>query len=105
VTGEYPEPILVVRAKGPATEGGRIKSITVSDIEPGGIQGEQIEAISAEEFWEEKSLEQMAAEQGEEPLSALEDVLGKGADLWEDDEDFAAFLTAVAGGKAEEPQP
>ncbi|MBM4044107.1 MAG: hypothetical protein FJ279_03255 [Planctomycetes bacterium] len=79
----------------PAT--GRIVSITIRDIEPVSMEGAGFETISAEEFWQEKSLTQLVAEQGVPPVQRLEDVWGKGAELWTDEEDFEAFLAATKG--------
>ena len=78
---------------------GRIASINVMDIEPLAIKGEgrEFETITAEQFWTDRSLEQLAVEQDVMPIQSLEDVWGKGADLWQDDEDFAAFLAATKG--------
>lgn len=56
--------------------------------------------ISAEDFWQEKSLEQLAIEQGVSPIRRFEDIWGKGSDLWTDAEDFEAFLAATKGGVA-----
>ena len=53
--------------------------------------------MRVEQFWTEKSLEQMAVEQEVRPIQRLEDIWGKGSDLWKDDDDFAAFLTATKG--------
>jgi hypothetical protein len=39
-----------------------------------------------DDFWQNKSLERLAAEQDVKPIGRLEDVLGKGAELWEDEE-------------------
>lgn len=47
------------------------------------------------DFWTTKSLEQLAAEQGVAPIKDLEEVLGRGGDLWKDDAEFEAFLTAL----------
>ena len=65
--------------KGPAT------------LEPGELDE------TSDPFWSEGSLEQLAASQGVVPINHLEDVWGKGAELWADDEDFKAFLAAAEG--------
>ena len=79
----------------PAT--GRVTSIEVSDIEPVSVEGTDFETVPAEEFWQDKPLEQLAGEQRVVPLQALEDIWGKGANLWADEEDFDAFLEAAKG--------
>jgi hypothetical protein len=65
--------------KGPAT------------LEPGELDQ------TTDPFWTERSLEQLAADQGVAPIGGLEEVWGKGAELWADDEDFEAFLAATEG--------
>ena len=65
--------------KGPAT------------LEPGELDE------TSDPFWSEGSLKQLAADQGVVPINHLEDVWGKGAELWPDDQDFEAFLAATAG--------
>lgn len=87
VTGETQED--------PATGG--ITSVIIKDIEPVAIEGRDFEMISAEVFWQEKSLEQLAAEQNVSPVQRLEDLWGKGSDLWIDEDDFEAFLAAIKG--------
>jgi len=80
---------------------GRIASITIGDIEAVSLEGETFESVSAEQFWEEKSLNRLVAEQGVRPIGHLEDVLGKGAELWETDDEFKAFLVAIGHGDGE----
>ena len=53
------------------------------------------ENITPEDFWQEKSIDQLAEEQGIRPVERLEDVLGRHADLWERDEDFEAFVSGI----------
>ena len=66
---------------------GRISSINITDIEPVIIENQEVGTFSAEEFWERKSLEQLAKEQEISPIADLDDIWGKGADLWEDNDD------------------
>ncbi len=84
----------------PAT--GHITNIHISDIEALAAGAEDSTPLTAEDFWQEKTLEQLAAEQGVEPIRRLEDVLGKGSDLWNSDEDFDAFLAAIETSDEEE---
>ncbi len=81
---------------------GQITDIRIGDIEPVSLEGKAFETVTPEDFWEEKSLERLAAEQGVEPVSRFEDVFGTGAGLWESDEDFDAFLSAIKSSPAEE---
>lgn len=50
--------------------------------------------MDAELFWRDKTFEGLAGEQGVQPIQRLEEVFGKGAGLWETDDEFRAFLAA-----------
>ena len=52
-------------------------------------------------FSDRKSIEELAAEQGTKP-TRLEDILGKGADLWEGDEEFEKFLEDIYARRRED---
>ena len=80
----------------------QLKGIVIKDIEPVSMEGGNFETISPEDFWREKPLDQLAAEQGVAPVHHFEDVWGKAADLWADEDDFAAFLAATKTSRAEE---
>ena len=82
---------------------GRIASVMIKDIEPIAMEARDFEMISAEVFWQEKSLEQLAAEQNVSPAERFEDLWGKGSDLWTDEDDFEAFLAASKGAQDKEP--
>jgi uncharacterized protein (DUF2384 family) len=47
-----------------------------------------------------KSIEELAAEQGIRP-TRLDDVLGKGADLWESDRDLEQFVEDIYARRSE----
>ena len=55
-----------------------------------------------EAFWEEKSLEDLAAEQGVLPVRRLEDLWGRARGLWADDEDFERFFSVAKGAGEDE---
>jgi hypothetical protein len=46
-------------------------------------------------FWQERSIEDLAAEQGVEIGRQLEKVDGAGADLWENDQEFEQFVEGI----------
>lgn len=48
-----------------------------------------------------KSIEQLAAEQGVKPTT-LEDILGKGADLWKNDQEFEHFVDDIYARRRED---
>ena len=56
---------------------------------------------SATSVWERKSIETLAAEQGVKPTK-LEDILGKGADLWESDREFERFVGGIYARRRED---
>ena len=70
--------------------------MTRNTEEPAALEPDELDEPS-DPFWSERSLELLAAEQGVEPINRLEDVLGKGAELWADEEDFEAFAAATEG--------
>lgn len=43
-------------------------------------------------FWEERTVEQLAAEQGILGPQPFDRVVGQGSDLWADDQEFSEFL-------------
>lgn len=47
------------------------------------------------EFWESKSLNELIREQEVHPVERLDSLLGQGADLWNTDEEFEAFLSGI----------
>jgi hypothetical protein len=51
------------------------------------------------DFWQEKSLDELIAEQGIRPVQHFEEVFGKGADLWANDEEFEAFLAILRAAR------
>jgi predicted DNA-binding antitoxin AbrB/MazE fold protein len=61
-------------------------------VEPISGQIVGVEAEESEEFWIEKSLDQLAAEQGVQVVSDWREVFGAARELWENDEAFAFFL-------------
>ncbi len=52
-------------------------------------------------FSERKSIEELAAAQGVKP-TRLEDILGKGADLWESDREFERFVEDIYARRRED---
>jgi len=48
-----------------------------------------------------KSIEELAAEQGTKP-TRLEDILGKGADLWGSDREFEQFVEDIYASRRED---
>lgn len=54
------------------------------------------------DFWEAKTIDELAAEQGIKPVERLEEVLGQGSDLWRDDAELESFLAAVRESRRKE---
>lgn len=48
-----------------------------------------------EAFWTERSIEDLAAEQGLSQPVPLTRLLGQGADLWDSDQDFRKFVDEI----------
>ena len=51
--------------------------------------------VSPDPFWQAKSLDELAEEQGVRPVERMEDVFGRGASLWDSDEEFEEFLAGI----------
>jgi uncharacterized protein (DUF2384 family) len=56
--------------------------------------------IDHEDFWKRPTLEEIIAEQNGGRPTRVEDILGKGADLWDSDEEFEEFLAILKAAKA-----
>ena len=78
-------------------ETGRIRKIQITDIEPLTMEVENYGPVTPDTFWKESTLSELALEQDVKPVRQIEDVFGKGANLWENDDDFESFLAATRG--------
>lgn len=67
---------------------------TASELRHG---DEPTSVFTADDFWHERSLKELAAEQGVQIPTNIDEVLGKARDLWESDQDFESFLTTIEG--------
>ena len=76
---------------------GRITSVIIKDLEPFTMETLDFEQFTADDFWVNMSLEQLANEQGVSSVERFEDIFGKGSELWSDEEDFDAYLKAIDG--------
>lgn len=86
-----------VRAKGegqrdPST--GRVISFQILEIDPLEVETEAT-TIGGSEFWQEKSVEELARDQGVAVPQPLDEIIGKGVDLWEDEADFDSFVGGI----------
>jgi predicted DNA-binding antitoxin AbrB/MazE fold protein len=81
-------------------EGGVFKPIEPVDlpehcqvmVEPMSGQTEEVTTVEVDAFWVERSLDQLAADQGVHVVSDWREVFGSARELWENDESFEAFL-------------
>ena len=73
----------------------QIRRPTIPNNEPVSEGEDRSKAFSGKSFWQERSIEELAREQGVRPVERLEDVLGRHADLWESDEEFEQFLRDI----------
>ncbi len=86
-----------VRITGEAEEDpetSRIKRLRVADIEPLEVET-KTQIVTAEEFWREQTVEELADEQGIAAHQHLHALIGAGAELWEDDEDLEDFVNSI----------
>ena len=45
--------------------------------------------------WQDTTLAELASNQNVQPLQRLEEILGKGKDLWKDEEEFENFVQGI----------
>ncbi len=55
----------------------------------------EVGQLNADEFWQPKALEQLASEQGIEPLQDFSALVGSASSLWGSDEDFETFVGGI----------
>ena len=53
-------------------------------------------------FWQERTLAELASEQGIGPIHRLEEILGKGESLWKDAGEFESFVQDIYQRRKEE---
>jgi hypothetical protein len=46
-------------------------------------------------FWQHKTAEEIAKEQGKGPITDLDKIIGGGKDLWDSDEEFERFVAGI----------
>ena len=61
------------------------QQVTVEPVAP-------IEKIDPDRFWQKRTMEQLALEQGLGEPRPLEELIGNGASLWDNDADCDAFV-------------
>ena len=61
--------------------------------------GDEIDEIPAvpTDFWESRSIDELAEEQGIDAPQQFDGMIGAGADLWDDEEDFQRFVNGIHG--------
>jgi hypothetical protein len=47
------------------------------------------------DFWQHKTAEEIAKEQGKGPVTDLDKIIGQGKDLWDSDEEFERFVADI----------
>ena len=57
--------------------------------------------FSEENFWYQKSVEELAGEQCVDPVNDLERLFGCGKDLWETEEEWNDYMESVQMGRKE----
>ena len=50
---------------------------------------------SQEGSWQDRTLAELASQQSVQPVQRLEEILGKGKDLWKDEEEFESFVQGI----------
>lgn len=97
-----------VRASGKGeydSETGRLTRLYLQAIEP--LEGwlpaaNPLPVVGWNTFWQDKPLDQIAGEQGVQPLPSFEAVFGQGRDLWETDGELESFVEEIYRRRAED---
>ena len=50
---------------------------------------------SQEGSWQDSTLAELASQQNVRPIQRLEEILGKGKDLWKDEAEFESFVQDI----------
>jgi len=92
-----------VRIRGEAEEDpetGRVRRLRIIEIEPlRDVTG--VPEMVSEGFWQSRSVEQLAAEQGLDAPQDLGRLIGAGAVLWGSDEEFDEFVHGIEARRRE----
>ena len=61
------------------------------------VEGDEIEELPAAptDFWESRSIDELAEEQGIDAPQQFDGMIGAAADLWNDDEDVERFVNGI----------
>lgn len=61
------------------------------------VEGDEIEELPAapNDFWESRSIDELAEEQGIDAPQQFDGMIGAAADLWDDDEDVERFVNGI----------
>ncbi len=65
-----------------------------------GREGGELEDSAMEDFWREETLEELVEKQHIRPIASLDQIAGRGAGLWEDDDDFERFVQGILDRRA-----
>lgn len=88
-----------VRVTGEAEEdagSGRIRVLKITDLTPVELAAAGV-PLDPSEFWREPPFDEVAADQGFDGPRGVDDLIGAGAALWEDDAALDAFVADIYG--------
>ena len=57
--------------------------------------------VNAESFWHQKSVDELAEEQGVCPINDLDKLFGCAKDVWETEEEWDDYMAAIQAGRRE----
>jgi hypothetical protein len=77
-------------------ETGRVRRLRIADVEPVSVEPE-FAAGGVDDFWTEKTLEELSSEQGIEGPQSLAGLIGAGADLPDDEVASARNIVTLGG--------
>ena len=57
--------------------------------------------VSADDFWHQKSVDELAEEQGVGPINDLDRLFGCANDVWETEEEWNDYMATIQAGRRE----
>ena len=60
-----------------------------------------LNGVNADDFWHQKSVDELAEEQGVCPINDLNKLFGCAKDVWETEEEWDDYMAAIQAGRRE----
>jgi len=74
--------------------------ITIGQL-PKPLNFSEQQGFGTENFWHQKSVDELAQEQNVSPINDLDRLFGCGKDLWETEKEWSDYLESIQSGRKE----